>query len=207
MLFRSNGNSHEVEDWLIREEVDVAFLSAPAPAGVQSIPLTEEPLVAVLPPEHPLTRYDRVPVTLAAKEPIISLLDRSAQDMNRIWSSAEIVPNVHYSVKDDYAVFAMVSAGLGISIMPRLVLKGVTNQVVTRELSPLPPGPSPWDIGTGAPPPWTVFAGVWRIGPTKISEPDADNRSRIGSCFCTPGKVSGKIGGFPVYTAPPGVVY
>lgn len=131
-----NGNSHEVEDWLIREEVDVAFLSAPAPAGVQAIPLTEESLVAVLPPEHPLTRYDRVPVTLAAKEPIISLLDRSAQDMNRIWSSAEIVPNVHYSVKDDYAIFAMVCAGLGISIMPKMILKGVTNQLVIRELSP-----------------------------------------------------------------------
>lgn len=42
----------------------------------------------------------------------------------------------HFVEKDDYAVIAMVEQGLGVSIMPKPVLKGTSRKVVALELEP-----------------------------------------------------------------------
>ena len=51
-------------------------------------------------------------------------------------SDAGIKPNIRFSTKDDYAIIAMVEKGLGISIMPELLLKGRHDDVVVKELVP-----------------------------------------------------------------------
>ena len=45
-------------------------------------------------------------------------------------------PNIKFSTKDDYAIIAMVEQGLGISIMPELLLRGRHDNVVIKELVP-----------------------------------------------------------------------
>ena len=57
-------------------------------------------------------------------EPFISLLESSDHDARRALDAAGVKPNVRFYTKDDYAVIAMVEQGLGISIMPELLLKG-----------------------------------------------------------------------------------
>ena len=42
---------------------------------------------------------------------------------------AGVKAHVKYTTKDDYAVIAMVEQGLGISIMPELLLGGLTHNV------------------------------------------------------------------------------
>ena len=108
----------------------------PGPAGVQCTPLKEDPLVVILPVGHPLAEYSEIPIELAAKEPIISLLQTSAQDVHRALDSAGVKPDIKYVTKDDYAIIAMVRAGLGISIMPELLLVGNDSDVAVRRLSP-----------------------------------------------------------------------
>ena len=131
-----NGDYHDVEHWLEQGQIDVGFLALPGPAGIPCIPLKEDPLVVILPKDHPLAKYDRVPIELAAREPIISLLESSAQDVSRALGAAGIRPDIKYTTKDDYAIIAMVRAGLGISIMPELLLRNLSDQVIVKQLAP-----------------------------------------------------------------------
>lgn len=131
-----SGDYHDIEQWLIRGEIDVGFIALPGPEGITTIPLKEDPLVVILPKDHPLADYDEVPINLAAREPIISLLAASSQDVRRALGSAGIKPNIQYVTKDDYAIIAMVQAGLGISIMPQLLLTHNTGSVAVKHLTP-----------------------------------------------------------------------
>lgn len=131
-----NGDYHDVEKWLENGDIDVGFIAMPGPAGVKCVPLKEDPLMVVLPEGHPLEQFSVVPIELAAGEPIISLLKSSAQDVYRALDRAGVKPDIRYTTKDDYAIIAMVRAGLGISIMPELLLKGNDSGVVLRRLSP-----------------------------------------------------------------------
>lgn len=131
-----NGDYHDVEKWLDDGDIDVGFIAMPGHEGIKCTPLKEDPLVLILPKGHPLEKYDVVPIELAAREPIISLLQSSAQDVHRALDNTGVKPDIKYTTKDDYAIIAMVRAGLGISIMPELLLKGNDSGIVTRRLSP-----------------------------------------------------------------------
>lgn len=131
-----NGDYHDIQLWLAKGEVDVGFLALPGPEGVRCIPLKEDPLVAVLPVGHPLAEYESVPIALAAREPMISLLETSSQDVYRALGKTGVKPEIKYETKDDYAIIAMVRAGLGISIMPQLLLRRNASDVVIRPLEP-----------------------------------------------------------------------
>ena len=131
-----SGDYHDMEQWLLNKEIDVGFVTLPAPVEVQTIPLYDDPLVAIFPKGHPLAQMDAVPPGKLEQEPFISLLHSSSQDIHRALDQAGIRPNIKYSTKDDYAVLAMVEQGLGISIVPQLLLKGSQRELEVRPLQP-----------------------------------------------------------------------
>ena len=51
-------------------------------------------------------------------------------------SIEDIRPNVRFVTKDDYAIIAMVEKGLGIAIMPELLLQGRRDNIAALELKP-----------------------------------------------------------------------
>ena len=71
-----------------------------------------------------------------AKEPFISLLESSNHDVRRAFRALSVKPNIRFETKDDYAVIAMVRQGLGVSIMPSLLLRGNTDGVEIRPIDP-----------------------------------------------------------------------
>lgn len=131
-----NGDYHDMEQWLKQGDIDLGFVSLPAPAGVCTIALYEDPLVAILPKGHPLARLERIPIEAMTEDPFISLLQSSSQDLHKALSVAGVRPNIKYTTKDDYAILAMVEQGLGISIVPQLLIKGRTQNLEVRPLSP-----------------------------------------------------------------------
>ncbi len=119
-----NGDYHDVEQWLTDGIVDVGFVALPAPQGCECIPLMEDRLLAILPKHSRFENYPKFPLIECETEPFISLLESSDHDARRALDAAGVKPNVRFYTKDDYAVIAMVEQGLGISIMPELLLKG-----------------------------------------------------------------------------------
>ncbi len=131
-----NGDYHDIEQWLHGGEIDLGFVTLPAPEGMQTVPLLEDPLVAILPKGHRLAELDEVPIEEFEQEPFISLLQSSAHDFHRALDKAGVKPDIKFSTKDDYAILAMVEQGLGVSIVPELLLKGHREELEVRKLVP-----------------------------------------------------------------------
>ncbi|MEI3102619.1 MAG: LysR family transcriptional regulator substrate-binding protein [Oscillospiraceae bacterium] len=72
----------------------------------------------------------------ARENPFISLLESSDHDARRALEAAGVKPNVRFYTKDDYAIIAMVEQGLGMSIMPELLLKGRHDDIQILPLVP-----------------------------------------------------------------------
>jgi len=131
-----NGDYHDMEQWLREGSVDLGFVTLPAPPNVRTIPLAEDPLVAILPKGHPLAAMEQIPVRELSRDPFISLLRSSDHDIHRALDRAGVRPNIKYTTKDDYAILAMVEQGLGISIVPQLLIR---DRALNLEVRPLEP--------------------------------------------------------------------
>lgn len=131
-----NGDYHDVEQWLEEGAVDLGFVSLPTRAPGKVTPLMEDRLLVILPKDHPLATLDSFPIGYARQETFISLLESSDHDLRRALDAEGIRPHIRFITKDDYAIIAMVEQGLGIAIMPELLLRGRTDNIAALELKP-----------------------------------------------------------------------
>lgn len=131
-----NGDYHDVDNWLADGSVDLGFIALPSKLGCRCVPLVEDPLVAVLPKGHPLCAQAVCRVEDVAREDFITLLETSNHDARRALDAVGMKANVRLRTKDDYAVIAMVRQGLGVSIMPSLLLRGNNEGIETRPIHP-----------------------------------------------------------------------
>ena len=130
----NNGDYHDVEQWLLHDECDLGFVTLPT--QFPCVTLTDDPLVAILPPNHPLAHDAVFPIRQIEHEDFIGLLETSSHDAKRAFRAAGIEPSVKFTTKDDYAIIAMVENGLGVSIVPSLLLKDRTENVAVLPLDP-----------------------------------------------------------------------
>ena len=131
-----NGDYHDVEQWLSDGTIDIGFVNLPCSLGCECIALMEDRLLAILPKNSRFASYPRFPLVECETEPFISLLQSSDHDARRALEAAGVQPNVRFYTKDDYAILAMVEQGLGMSIMPELLLKGRNDKLLTLPLVP-----------------------------------------------------------------------
>lgn len=131
-----NGDYNDVEQWLRDGSVDVGFVTVPCELECECIPLMVDRLLAILPLHSRFENYPRFPLIECETEPFISLLESSDHDARRALEAAGVKPNVRFYTKDDYAIIAMVEQGLGISIMPELLMKGRNDRIQMLPLVP-----------------------------------------------------------------------
>jgi DNA-binding transcriptional LysR family regulator len=129
-----HGTNRENEEWLINGRVDCAFVRVPANPELFAIKLYQDPLVAVLPDGHELADMPFFPVAALTRYPYIRLFDGTIDEIDEIFTAHGVKPNVEFTVIDDYAIMAMVEKGLGISILPELVIKGTSRKIVAKKL-------------------------------------------------------------------------
>lgn len=133
---QNGGEYAQINEWVQKGQVDFGFLALPGAAGLQTIPLRRDRLLAVLPPDHPLAGADSCPISLFAQENFIRPEDDRDQEISAIFQRAGVKPRTRYAVGDDYAVIAMVSSGLGLSILPELELQSPMFPVAALPLDP-----------------------------------------------------------------------
>jgi DNA-binding transcriptional LysR family regulator len=132
----NTGDYADVSKWLESGTANIGFITPQFGESYRYIPLYRDPLLAVLPPEHPLAGGEEFPVEQVAKEPFLGLLAASDQDAREYLASFGITPNTRLTTKDDYAILAMVRSGLGMSIMQGLLLRGETEGLRLLPLKP-----------------------------------------------------------------------
>ena len=128
------GDYTEIEEWILEGRVDCGFLRLPVHAELETIFLERDRLLVVLPEGHPLAECEKFPVNALVEEPFMLLEKGARAEVSDIFEKCGLTPKVHFTTWDDYAIMAMVESGLGISILPELILKRIPYHIVVKEL-------------------------------------------------------------------------
>ncbi len=130
------GGAQDILEWMQRREVDMGFFSEGVDDWYDWIPLAEDPLLAVLPPDYDSEGVRAFPIEQCNDRTFVISEKGTDIDIHRLLHEKHIHPDIQYSAKDDYTIIAMVSCGLGISILPGMVLEHNDTNVQTMPLSP-----------------------------------------------------------------------
>lgn len=128
------GHYADIEDWLLEGRVDLGFLRLPAHPDLETFFLERDRLLVVLPEDHPLADRDRFPTAALAEQPFMLLEKGSKADISEIFERCGVKPDIRFTTVDDYAIMSMVEKGLGISILPELILKRTPYHIIAKEL-------------------------------------------------------------------------
>ncbi len=128
------GDYTEIEEWIHTGRVDCGFLRLPTHPDFETIFLEKDKLMAIIPENHPLKDSKKFPVTALCNEPFMLLEKGAKAEISEIFERNNLTPNVKFTTWDDYAVMSMVESGLGIAILPELILKRVPYRIIAKEL-------------------------------------------------------------------------
>lgn len=122
-LLPSNFNN-EISDWVLNGQADCGFISLPAPAEkyLDCWLLQQDQWKVIVPCGHPLAGADPFPPEALEKYPLILLDEGDDYEIQAVFDTLGITPKIQYTVQQDQTILAMVSNGLGISIMEELML-------------------------------------------------------------------------------------
>lgn len=128
------GDYTEIESWILEGRVDCGFLRLPTHPEFETIFLEQDKLLVVLPEDHPMADCECFPVKALCEYPFMLLEKGAKAEVSEIFDKCNIAPRVHFTTWDDYAIMSMVESGLGISILPELILKRIPYRIVIKEL-------------------------------------------------------------------------
>ncbi|MEA5059069.1 MAG: LysR family transcriptional regulator [Candidatus Pelethousia sp.] len=128
------GDYTEIESWVQEGRVDFGFLRLPVNLELETISLEKDRLLVVLPEDHPLANCEKFPMKELEKSPFMLLEKGVNAEISAIFERNQLVPQVHFTTWDDYAIMSMVENGLGISILPELILQRIPYRIITKEL-------------------------------------------------------------------------
>lgn len=128
------GDYTEIESWILEGRVDFGFLRLPTKSALETIFVEQDRLLVVLPMDHPLANEDKFPISELVNSPFMLLEKGAKAEISEIFELHQVSPQIHFTTWDDYAVMSMVENGLGISILPELILQRIPYQIITKEL-------------------------------------------------------------------------
>lgn len=115
------GNYYEIEEWIAAGTIDLGFSAIPH-ESFDFIPLWEDEMVVIVSPDHPFSTRDTVSIEEIEAEPCIMPKYGCDVLIKQICKENNVHPSVKYEMEDNNTILAMVSKGLGISIVPKMVL-------------------------------------------------------------------------------------
>ena len=129
------GNVDEMYTWLQEDKVDISFVSRQKREGFDWVPLWDDPLMAILPPDYPIGERSVFPITeFQGREFLMPSLGFE-YDIIPIFRAAGVSPDIRDTSVDDSTVISMVELGLGYSILSELILEGRQDNIIARPLA------------------------------------------------------------------------
>ncbi len=128
------GDYREVEEWLEEGRVDCGFLSLPAKHTFETISLKMDEYLVVLPMEHPLAQKGKIDIHDLEDQPFLLLEHGGKTEVTALLEKYQVHPQIRFTTWEDYAIMAMVEKGLGISILPKMILQRIPYDIEIRPL-------------------------------------------------------------------------
>ena len=116
-------DQNKLEEMVWRGDADCGFAVFPIKHDLHMIPLVHDPLLVVVARDHPLAGEERFPAEALATEPYIKLESGAYSEMDELFRRNGAEPHIRFTIDSDYAVMSLVSAGLGYSVLPGLILR------------------------------------------------------------------------------------
>ena len=126
----------EVSKWLDDRAADIGFFSYQEGMPYEWIPLAEDPMLALLPKDHPLAGAEAYPLKECANDRFIMPALGCDDDVTALFAKNGIVPNVQFTTLESFSVMSMVEQGLGMSVMNQLITEKRICDVVKLPLDP-----------------------------------------------------------------------
>lgn len=128
------GYYDDIEEWISRGTVDFGFVSLPTTKAFEFIALKKDKMLCILPEDHPLGGQAHITFDQMKEEAFIMPKWGSDDDVRRILNRSRVKLQIKYEVAEDQAIVAMVQNGLGISILPEMVLYRLSQDIRTLPL-------------------------------------------------------------------------
>lgn len=132
------GTYDDVAAWLKNGVVDLGFLSASSTHGLPMTELYRDPLVCVGPKGFRSTIKESAPISLLELQQydFVSQRESCDADIQNFISKYRLQVYSNCHVVDDLSTIAMVSSGLGVCIMPELVMNDIPYPVDIYPIEP-----------------------------------------------------------------------
>lgn len=130
------GVRQEVLKWIEEGRADIGLLSGGDDIDYDWIPLADDPMIAVLPKDHPLADAKEFPLDRCEQEEFIMPAMGKDEDVMKMLNEYDIVPNIVYSTNESFSAWALIENGLGISITNELLMHGWDCDVAKIPVSP-----------------------------------------------------------------------
>ena len=111
----------EVSKWLDDRTADIGFFSYQEDMPYEWIPLAEDPMLALLPRNHPLAQAKAYPLTNCATDRFIMPARGCDDDVMALFRRNHIVPNVQFTTLESVWVISIVELCLGMRVMNQLI--------------------------------------------------------------------------------------
>lgn len=130
------GDFTEIEDTLKRGLIDVGFLAVEFITHFDVIKLKKDELKVLLPLDHPRAKDEFYPLEEIVNEDFINLNEGTYNDRDIVFNAMGIHPEAKYYSREDNTIISMVENGLGVSILPDLVMSRCPFHVAIKKTRP-----------------------------------------------------------------------
>lgn len=134
-LLLLEGSYAEIEAWIKAGAVDIGFVPNPCD-GLDMMLLVSDPLVAVLPAAHPLSKQEVISIEQLENEPFLLLKSGCESLVINSFLEKQLTLNTQFEVLENSTIISMVEAGLGVTIVPSMILPVNPVNIVVKQLNP-----------------------------------------------------------------------
>ncbi|MFT8994112.1 LysR family transcriptional regulator [Lentilactobacillus hilgardii] len=131
------GDYTTIPEWVKNGEVDFGFINPDVKTGLDTEFIKTGELRAVIPQTTVLAKQSYVRLSDLAQEPFLQLEEGILSEPMEAFHRAGLNPDVKLCVHDDYSIMSMVESGIGVSILPELVLRKTNYNVKILPIKPV----------------------------------------------------------------------
>lgn len=130
------GTYADVEEWLKNGTIDVGFLSETCTGDFFYTPIYKDQLLCLTPKNFSVANPDYISVDELENQAFVFQREACDTDVQAFLDKYHISVKTNHHVIDDQSTVALIEAGMGIGIMPEILVKKMSSNINTYALHP-----------------------------------------------------------------------